>query len=64
MNKEKRTVVVTLRLPRSVREAAQRLADRDRRKLSSFLALIFEDGINAMLEAEKPEKPGKSARKP
>jgi hypothetical protein len=57
MNKEKRTVVVTLRLPQSVGEAAQRLADRDRRKLSSFLALIVEDGVKAMLEGEKGDKP-------
>jgi hypothetical protein len=55
--KEKRTVVVTLRLPQTVGEAAQRLADKDRRKLSSFLALIVEDGIKAMLEAERGEKP-------
>jgi hypothetical protein len=62
MNKEKRTVVVTLRLPQSVGEAAQRLADRDRRKLSSFLALIVEDGIKAMMEAEKGEKPAKGRK--
>jgi hypothetical protein len=60
--KEKRTVVVTLRLPQSVGEAAQRLADRDRRKLSSFLALIVEDGVKAMLEADKPEKPPKGRK--
>jgi hypothetical protein len=62
MNKEKRTVVVTLRLPQSLGEAAQRLADRDRRKLSSFLALIVEDGVKAMLEAEKPEKASKGRK--
>jgi hypothetical protein len=55
--KEKRTVVVTLRLPASVGDAAQRLADKDRRKLSSFLALIVEDGVRAMLEDERGEKP-------
>jgi hypothetical protein len=60
--KEKRTVVVTLRLPQSIGDAAQRLADKDRRKLSSFLALIVEDGIKAMLEADRPDKAGKGTR--
>lgn len=56
MKKEKRTVVVTLRLPQSIGEAAQRLADNDRRKLSSYLALIVEDGIKVKLQSEKPAK--------
>jgi hypothetical protein len=49
---EKRTVVITLRLPESVGEAAKRLADQDRRKVSSYLALIVEDAIRAKLAAE------------
>jgi hypothetical protein len=60
--KEKRTVVVTLRLPASIGEAAQRLAERDRRKVSSFLALIVEDAIKEMLASEKVEKPARSRK--
>jgi hypothetical protein len=55
--KEKRTVVVTLRLKEAIGEAAKRYADRDRRPLSSFLALVVEDAIKTMMEQEKPEKP-------
>jgi hypothetical protein len=61
--KEKRTVVVTLRLKEAIGEAAKRYAERDRRPVSSFLALVVEDAIKAMMEAEKPEKPAKG-RKP
>jgi hypothetical protein len=62
--KEKRTVVVTVRLPESVGTAAQRYAERDRRKVSSFLALIIEDAIKAMQEAERGEKPKGRGSKP
>jgi hypothetical protein len=51
------------RLPESVGAAAQLYAERDRRKVSSFLALIIEDAIKAMQGAERSEKPAK-ARKP
>jgi hypothetical protein len=54
--KEKRTVVVTLRLKEAIGEAAKRYANRDRRPLSSFLALVVEDAIKTMMEQEKPEK--------
>jgi len=47
--KEKRTVVVTLRLKEAIGEAAKRYADRDRRPLSSFLALVVEDAIKTMM---------------
>lgn len=56
-------MVVTLRLKEAIGEAAKRYAERDRRPVSSFLALVVEDAIKAMMEAEKPEKPAKG-RKP
>jgi hypothetical protein len=59
---EKRTVVVTVRLPESIGDAAKRLAERDRRKLSSFLALMIEDGVRALLEAEKADSKGKARK--
>ena len=61
---ETRSKVVTLRIADELGERVKAQARADRRKLSSFLALIVEDGIKAMLETEKPEKPGKGVRKP
>ncbi|HEY1246206.1 MAG TPA: hypothetical protein VGF29_15375 [Hyphomicrobiaceae bacterium] len=60
---EKRTVVITVRLPNSIGEAVKRLADAERRKVSSYVALIVEDAIRAKLQAERAEakpKKGKS----
>jgi hypothetical protein len=51
--KEKRTVVVTLRLKETIGEAARRFAESDRRPVSIFLAIVIEDDINAMLAEEK-----------
>jgi predicted transcriptional regulator len=62
---EKRTVVITVRLPESIGEAVKRLADQDRRKPSSYLALVIEDAIKAKLAAEPSGavKPATKGRK-
>jgi hypothetical protein len=62
---EKRTVVITVRLPESIGEAVRRLAEQDRRKPSSYLAIIVEDAIKAKLAAEASGavKPGAKGRK-
>lgn len=52
-------MVVTLRLKETIGEAAKRFAERDRRAVSSFLALVIEDAINAMLAEEKTDKKGR-----
>ena len=49
-------MVVTLRLPESIGKAAEQLAEKDRRKLSSYLSLIIEDAIKEKLaEQTKPK---------
>ena len=52
---ETKSKVVTLRIADEIGERIRARARAERRKLSSFLALIVEDGVKAMLEAEKPE---------
>jgi hypothetical protein len=63
--REKRTVVVTLRLKEAIGEAVKRYAERDRRPVSSFLALVVEDAIRAMMaeENKRGEKPTKESKK-
>ena len=54
--KEKRTVVITVRLPESIGKEVERIAEQERRKVSSLVALMVEDAVKARLAAEKPAK--------
>jgi len=42
-SREKRTELVTIRLPQSTRDGLQAIADADRRPLASLVAKIVED---------------------
>lgn len=55
-------MVFTVRLTDSIGKAVERLAEQDRRKPSSFLALIVEDAIKALVAQENDAEP--KAKKP
>lgn len=47
VTREKRDVRVTVRVPRRLRAAMRRLAERDRRSLSDWLIVQLEDVVAA-----------------
>jgi predicted transcriptional regulator len=61
MTREKRTMVVTIRLGETTVKGLRELADADRRKLASYLSMVLEDHLaEKQTQTEKP----KGGRKP
>ena len=55
MQKEKRTMVVTIRLGENAVKELRALADADRRKLANYVSMILEDHL-AHVRKEKDAK--------
>jgi hypothetical protein len=56
MRKEKRTVVVTIRLGESVVRGLRELAEQDRRKLANYVAMVLEDHLAERQHDGNPPK--------
>jgi hypothetical protein len=53
---QKMTETVTIRMTPAVKAALQALADADRRKLASYLALVLEEHVEKHPPADKPKR--------
>jgi hypothetical protein len=56
MWKEKRTMVVTIRLGENAVKELRAIAEADRRKLGNYLAMVIEDHLEAVKRRKQPRK--------
>ena len=55
MHREKRTMVVTIRLGENAVKELREIAEADRRKLGNYLAMVIEDHL-AVVKKERAKK--------